>query len=471
MGLIDKTTAVEILESLIVKRASLANADSFYSASHVAASGQELYNLKNLEASKATLGPTTGADLNDPNRLDTATSQFAYIPAGNDNHCYTDEVATPTGDFTVVAKVFADDLNASGSHGLAGQYTTSGNKRCWTAVLASGNPRVYVSSDGSATSQGTSAVDLTTVSGLADQEWFLIRFAFNFDAGGFTCPMDVSTDNGASWDSAGTCDIPAFTALQCYQTSTEILIGARYTTSATADNSFECWGGGIEYVSLDGNTTRVFDATDIDTTSDPDAGQTTWTTDSRTVGVGRDTSAPVTTVAARSTTVHDGVDDYTQLLAADTPTFDKTTGQFTVTTAMRNWVDGNEGRLWSSESANDNGAFIYLDGTTVTAAVGDGTTVVTQSATFTQGDLTAVSLIVNDGVLYLQVDATRTTGASLAGLGTITHATAPRIGCRADAVADNLAFEWFETVTHQDLAKSTVDVTAIGAALVTKVYP
>jgi hypothetical protein len=107
-------------------------------------------------------------------------------------------------------------------------------------------------------------------------------------------------------------------------------------------------------------------------------------------------------------------------------------------------------RVWSSESASDNGVYIYLDGTNAqykVTAGGATTAVTTAAAVFTQtSQLHAVAAVFDAGTAYAYSTTTgRTAGTDYTGVGAITHAN-PRGGSRADSVASPADFENFATV-------------------------
>jgi hypothetical protein len=113
----------------------------------------------------------------------------------------------------------------------------------------------------------------------------------------------------------------------------------------------------VEFL-VDGAVVRTYDpATQIDTSSNPNAGQTSfggW-------NVNRAAEGLKTAVVTESIILPDGVNDFTQLPASDTPTFTATTGKHTQIVCGR-WNDDAlplNPRLWSSESGSANGAMIY----------------------------------------------------------------------------------------------------------------
>jgi hypothetical protein len=173
----------------------------------------------------------------------------------------------------------------------------------------------------------------------------------------------------------------------------------------------------------------------------------TWTHQRATSGL---TIHPVT----RNVIELDGADDYLQHPAGDTPTLTATTGAHTVMLINRVYNlagAATKSRVWSSESASDNGAYIYLDNANAQYKVtvgGATTTATTAAAVFTQRtQLHAVAAVFDTGTAYAYTTTTgRTAGTAYTGVGTVTHTT-PRVGSRADSVASPADFLCYAVVT------------------------
>lgn len=183
-----------------------------------------------------------------------------------------------------------------------------------------------------------------------------------------------------------------------------------------------------------GVTTETWRASDIDTSADPDAGQSSHVSGGVTWTVARGSSGLKTAVVTRPVWLFDGVDDFVQLPSTDTPTFTPTTGKHTVIVAYRRHnVDASVyERLFSSESASNNGLHLFfeLNSHTVRALVGGATTSTAVTAgTGTAGALEVVAAVVDTGTLRAYRFGTGlSSSVSITGVGTITHSQ-PRLGC------------------------------------------
>jgi hypothetical protein len=172
-------------------------------------------------------------------------------------------------------------------------------------------------------------------------------------------------------------------------------------------------------------------------------GQSSWTaTTGQTVTVNRATSGLTTAVATRPIALFDGVDDFIQLPASDTPTFTATTGEHTVLLLYRvSAVPASGARLWSAETGANVGLYVRAVTANVAAAVNVTTT---PSLAGTVGAITAVAAVADDGTLATWVPNTMSSTQNITGF-TFTHTT-PRINGRAYTSISFLPMEFFACV-------------------------
>lgn len=167
-------------------------------------------------------------------------------------------------------------------------------------------------------------------------------------------------------------------------------------------------------------------------------GHSSWTCSTgQTVTVNRSTSGLATAIVTRPMMTLDGSNDYVQLSASDAPTFTATTGTFTACVVHLSPNNSGNHVLWSSESASDRGALIFLDPAgSVLCRVGGTTTTVTPSISGADDNTIRMAALQFSGGVVRAYSNTHgmTAGTSTTGVGTIAHGT-PRLGSRASATS------------------------------------
>jgi len=372
---------------------SVYGATAWYDAKDLTTAMETLPNRITPTADPAIRGSADDDTLNNPTFLAHNGSNYVYFPEVALNGVYSDAFATPVGDFTVIWDGVLDDLTGATTRGLVCQYCTGTNLRAWSLALsASGLITVYLSIDGTANVTTNSTINISTA--VAAGQRFQLKAVFDFDAGGATVTYTVSTDDGVTFNAFEAVSVPTVTATQIYQASVPMNIGARYATGATGTGATEVLGGIVYSVTIEG-VEQFAPGDDIDTSADPDAGQTGWTGGSRTWTVQRATSGLTTAVVTRPVMLFDGTDDYLQLPASDTPGFSKAAGEFAAIVAYRkHYTTTSADRILSFESAADDGVYLAFDANDdVGTYYGDGTAVSSIQATdVVDGDLSIAAM-------------------------------------------------------------------------------
>ncbi len=426
--------------------------DAWYDAKDISTGDEQTLANRNNGAQSLTRGSTGSSDANDPRFLPytDADGIYAHFWDINDNHIYSDAFATPSASSFVIEVDFALTDVTAAAQGLACQYITGGGgNRAWGLRANSGVMNMYLSDDGSANDVLTSNASLNGV-GISNGQRIRIKCTVGLNVGGATADYEYSTDGGSNYTALGTqvTDVSA-TYTQIYQASIRMIVGARYGTQTGGGTSFETPDGKIYGVWIDG--VKQFDPSVIDTTSDPDAGQTSWTQSSpaRTWTVSRGGDAYQTTIVTRPVMVFDGVDDYLQLVSGNDPTFTKSSGDFTGVIAMRYWTTpSGSKRMFSWESGASDGLYSHLTSGNAPAIIcGDGSSTAarTHATALTSGRLSVAAITVEDGVgrIYQDEAGFDATTADIAGLaGTVTHGTG-RYGSRGYTVQNEFTGEVF----------------------------
>lgn len=410
--------------SLLV--ASLAS--SVYDAKDLAAStDQALPNRARNGADDLQLGSTTSADTNDPVVLDHDGEHYVYFPRAAGNYLSVpDESALDlTGDSEQVAYVDLEDLPV-------GQVFTGKLNTAWEfRITSAGLLRIFINNTGYDSTTSVSGGQSLWIKATHRKSDGRIQF--------FTAAAQDAEPT--SWTQLGS-DVSGPTAATATNTS-PVFIGSRNASSAPL-------GGRIRRViirdAIDG--TAVLDVNppvDIDTSTDPDAGQTSFTaTTGQTVTVNRGTSGLVTAVVTRPVLLFDGTDDYAQLPASDTPVVTETTGAFTVAILYRTHRTHSAFlRLLSFEASNNVGiALRYRSTGTLQIMVGGTGGNNTKNETPpTVGRLSFVAIVIDNGNMFLYTDENGlNTATSLSGVGAIST-SAGRVGSVGYSVLNNLDFE------------------------------
>ncbi|MCP5008061.1 MAG: hypothetical protein GY941_29615, partial [Planctomycetes bacterium] len=276
-------------------------------------------NRVNSNGSNAVNGPTTGVDLGDATILTHTGTHYAYLSGaatGNFLSVPDDSTLDLTSDYEIVCWVGPTDWTPSGNMWLVRKGSA------WAVqIRTDGKIRAIVNNNNYDSTIATGFTD-------GDAKWLKVtRDQSSGDIDIYTA-ADQATEP-SSWDTLGT--TIAGTTDATNTNTADVSIGAATTGAAEFGG---CIYRAIVRDSI-GAATDVLDvnlAADIDTTTDHDAGQTSFTcTTGQTVTVNRATSGLVTAIVTRPVALLDGSDDYIQLPAdAPTPTFTATTGKYTI---------------------------------------------------------------------------------------------------------------------------------------------
>lgn len=431
---------------------------------------QELPNRVNAAADEATIGSTTGVDTNDPTGLTHEnTNHYVYLPGVATNYLSVpDEAALDiAGDITVVFRGTPDDFTPSGTNSMLLKLSATAGYTF--QILAAGTLR-FAWGDGSGQ---VLAVSTATWASVGSPEYVAATLDVDNGASGYDVRFWYG-DNGTSWAQLGatvtggsTTSISANTAIA--------QMGFNYIGTAkrlvVAD--------GIGASGVPGGTT-VLDinfANDIDTTTDPDAGQTSFTaTTGQTVTVNRATSGLTTAVVTRPVALLDGTDDYIQLPASDTPTFTATTGKHTAVLVRRGHnnpvgavsvldarsVSGSGSAFMEAEVAGSIRARIRGASLTVT--------VTTVGTALNNGTLQVVACVVDDGTVYMYNDLDGVSASSsIAAIGATTS-TDPRIGSTAYSVGSLSDGEIVANLNFPGVALTEAQLNTLATTLLANDY-
>ena len=336
-------------------------------------STQELPNRVDSGASNLVRGSSTSSDTNDPVFLDHDGEHYVYFSGVSGNNASQTVSWAETTLFEYVFDVTLMDLTPSSAgriasdNGVVLELGTSGN------LIAR-----YRATDAAYNNFGT-GITATALGFSGDGDRRQVRIVFDTDAGTATYyarepGSDLLTDT--DWGTAvGTLSNAAFIGEARDAESTSMGLGGQ-----TANFNLNCLLYRFAIVDTD-NAVTDFDfnpSVDIDTTSDPDAGQSSFTTSTgETTTINRSATGLATAVVTRPVILFDGTDDYLQLPTSDTPSFTKAAGEFTAVVVLRKQTTATAAeRVISWESAADDGCDINLNTSDqVLARAGDGTAV------------------------------------------------------------------------------------------------
>jgi hypothetical protein len=266
-----------------------------------------------------------------------------------------------------------------------------------------------------------------TVGATTTARWLRYDFLFSSNSVAAYYSADETTDPTAvTWTQVGTTTVVA-TTMRALTTSAVQIGGNAGTGLYCGLSRYTIIKDGATFLDINPATETL--------------GQTGWTcTTGQALTVARATSGYATAVVTRPLLALDGSDDYLQLPAEDIPTFTATTGTNTVLVVARNGALAASGTLWSSESASNVGANLFLTSAgVVTARVGGATTTADATVGTAHDDgvtLNAFALVYSTGtVRAYRYGATISATTDTTGVGTVTHASAPRVGSRADSGA------------------------------------
>lgn len=420
---------------------------------------QELPNRVNAAADEATVGSTTGVDTNDPTGLTHDGDHYIRVPGTADNNfSVPDEAALDiVGDLEIVLRLSAFDWTPASTSLVLTKGTAYS-----VSTLASGDLRLNHSG---------ANYDSTVVVPFTDADWQWIKITRRQSDGRiqFLYAADQSIEP-SSWTQLGadvtgaTSDLSTnSTALSCGGVGATLPFGGEYKRVIVRDG-------------IDGTTVLdVNPANDIDTTSDPDAGQSSFTaTTGQTVTVNRGTSGLTTAVVTRPVALLDGTDDYIQLPASDTPTFTATTGKHTFVVCFRKPVANASGskRFLSFEGAVNDGVHLFIDPSdNIDALVGGASALKSISGgAHSEGTMTVAAVIIDDGTAYVYDSVNgRSAGSDITTVGTITFASG-RVGSRAYTVADLHPFEFFNNLQFPGVALTEAQLDTLSATLIAGDY-
>lgn len=383
-------------------------------------------------AGSAQLGSTSGSDTNDPSVITHSGTNRLVFPNNASNYLFmTNPVGWAAGEYTgVVDATPAVGWNIAGNHRLM---TMSDGATNATIMTNTSSIRLF----GSSTS--INSVGHPT----SGRVQWRIRRNGNTSASIAWRTDGVVDPNASGWTVSATGAITDGTSNVAY-------IGDF--------SGSDPWAGEVHYAAAWDSTPTLKWSINPATETPGQTTFGTWT-------VNRATSGLTTAIVTRPILAFDGSDDYLQLPTA--PTFTAAAGNHTV--MLVNRVHNLAGaatlsRAWSSESASNNGAHIYLDQTSAQYKVlvgGATTTATTAAATFTAStQLHAVAAVFAAGTAYAYTTTTGlTAGTSYSGVGTITHAT-PRVASRADSVANPADLEVYAVATWDRALTATELATA-----------
>lgn len=436
----------------------------FSSDSVTSSTQQTLEDL--LGGSAATLGTSTSEDTNTPLRLPwtAATGHYVYLPGVASNYVSVPDAANLdiTGDIDIRLHVAADDWTPGADQCLLAKWDTAGGNRSFTVeLLDTGNIRLRWSVDGTASTTEDSSVAPT----LTDGDDLHIRITLDADngSGGADTTFYTSTD-GSTWTQLG--DVGSKGA------TTSINSGTAIVEVGTRDQSGIPFAGKVHraqiYSGIDG--TKVLDinpSVDIDTSSDADAGQASFTASTgQTVTVNRSGLLP-TTVVTRPVLLLDGGDDLVGLPAALATAATEASGKLTAWVAFRSHGNASAGdRILSFENDENDGFHLSISNTpTVRATAGDGTnTVAADGATIVSGDLTFGALTVSEGSIRGYSAGTMSAATSMSSVSGMATGT-PRVGARASSVANTAPIEVIGFGVLEGYAMTEAELEAMDAAI------
>jgi len=434
---------------------------------------QELPNRANSSADKLIRGSTTGVDTNDPLFLDHDGEHYIYLPGTSDN---TITVSSPVGSGAPGAGVAArfrwalEDsgavrLAAIGSDvvlGLNGSRLMDCNFRDSTGNFGNSNTPIRTTAAlpeaiyGATYDFGYDIVDANTVD-----------FYYRLAEGN---PLGVAATG--SWEGWTLLERGTGTG-RTFNTAWQ----ANSLDLSSNNNMFvkgKFYGASIDPVSPSGEI-RVVPSEDIDTSSDADEGQTQSTTSTgHTMDVSRATTGLATTVVTRPTIVFDGVDDFLQPPASDTPTFTPTTGKYTVAVLARfHEAPAATSMLWSSRPDSSNGGFLAVlpSGVVRARAMGGGVTPQSNlDGGLVVGEMQLFAYVANEGTVAAYASGVGLDAPTdITGIPSMSHGT-PRVGCDGYVTSFEANCEVFAVLVFKDVALTETELDALANRFKTGTY-
>lgn len=412
-----------------------------------------------LTTSQTTLtnrvGTSTATLTSGPVALPHTGTSYVHLPGTASNSLSVPDSAalSITGDIDIIVSMAGVDWTPASSSTLLAKRGGAGQVSWQFRLATTGRPELAWSADGTA----VTATSATASTGFTDGARGWVRVTVDVDNGSSNSDFKFYTStDGVSWSQLGS-TVNGGSVVSFFDSTQAVEVGVFSGTGSPFACTFH---RAIIKNGIDGTTVL-----DINPATET-LGHATWTcTTGQTVTVNRSTSGYTTAVVDRGRVMLDGSNDRIVLAAGDTPTFTAAAGNYTV--MLINRVHNLAGaatlsRVWSSESASDVGAYLYLDQTNAQykALVGGATTVATAAATFTATtQLHAVAAVFAAGTAYAYTTTTGlTAGADYSGVGTVTHAAAPAVGSRADSAANTADFacyavvHWTRALTATELA-------------------
>lgn len=427
---------------------------------------QELPNRVNTGASTAVRGSTTGVDTNDPLFLTHDGSHYVWFPGASGNNLgWPGALAFADGVTTSFRfKKDVDDWDG----GTEYWFNHASGGRCYLIRTSTGM-RVYFSR-----TSDSASVNFTVITDveMAAAEWVQVEIGWKasglHDLTGYTSLDAVGDHDSVTWTASSLgvvnppdpCNIPTTGGTEYIgSTTVQPIQGFLYQFAALTD--------GAETVVVDPGA-------DIDTSADPDAGQTSFTASTgQTVTVNRASSGLTTAVVTRPVALFDGTDDYLQLPASDIPSYTLASGKYSVVVLFRSHFSVGFGRLWSSEGSANRGVNIQLNATTAYVYQRDTPTALFQTRTYSaHGDLVCVAAVIDDGTMYAY---TNTGGLSAgADISVLTEepdfASSPRVGVLAYGVTSRYTGEVFSVLIFDDYALNEAQLDTLSTKLIAGTY-
>lgn len=207
---------------------------------------------------RAMLGSGALADTSDPKILTVNEPAHVRFIAGTNSYISKPKIASSinlSSNFEITARVALTNWQAT-AQGVINMYQTGGNQRSWTATLDSGCMAIQTSNDGANNVQKNS-VALSTVVSALNGEYLDLRWRFRKVGTALLVTYQSKTPTEVVWQDLGFVDTTYSTL---FDTSTNILIGCRYTTDGSVVSGV--MDGKIAYVEItqDGVVTDSFNA-------------------------------------------------------------------------------------------------------------------------------------------------------------------------------------------------------------------
>jgi len=305
------------------------------------------------------------------------------------------------------------------------KWLTTSTKSWAFALNTAGTPTIFASPDGTTT--GSSHASSGGPLAFADNAtwWVAVELDADDGAGQNVATYYTSTD-GETWTLQGSATVAGTTSI--HNNDSPIQIGRLYL------NTWETLGLVHRvriYSGIGGSASLVAECYP---TRDAAVGDTDWVDATSGLTWALQTTAAQTDwpTLVGNQLVFDGADF---LATSYTPTFTPTTGALTVLVVMTPAVTVAQSRVYSSESANNNGSQLVRTtaDTTYLGRIGGATTfTVTADQTVTVGTRTLLAHVIDNGVQRLYQNGVGfTVDDDITGVGTITHVPI-EIGARAN---------------------------------------